>query len=189
MEAIKENAVVIVCGETGSGKTTQVPQFLYEAGYARLVVRDDSSVQFIYASRPSTKYFIRNTGTGSDGRSCHLRHCPHDRVFGGQRTICVLIVIWFHCSTIASRANLISFFFVIHAAKAWSAWPNPVGWQQWACRSALPWRWTCRHASFPITSGKNAVLAGAWTTRLHPPQSSTLQLRMSLPRALWRCDL
>jgi len=36
-----------------------------------------SSVQFIYASRPSTGYFIRNTGTGSDGRSCHLRHCPH----------------------------------------------------------------------------------------------------------------
>lgn len=34
MEAIKENDVVIICGETGSGKTTQVPQFLYEAGYA-----------------------------------------------------------------------------------------------------------------------------------------------------------
>jgi len=33
------------------------------------------SVQFIYASRPSTEYFIRNTGTGSDGRSRHLRHC------------------------------------------------------------------------------------------------------------------
>lgn len=33
MEAITENAVSIICGETGSGKTTQVPQFLYEAGY------------------------------------------------------------------------------------------------------------------------------------------------------------
>ncbi|KAG8456014.1 hypothetical protein GDO86_001992 [Hymenochirus boettgeri] len=33
MEAIKENPVVVLCGETGSGKTTQVPQFLYEAGY------------------------------------------------------------------------------------------------------------------------------------------------------------
>ncbi|KAH9515060.1 ATP-dependent RNA helicase dhx37 [Bulinus truncatus] len=34
METIIENPVVIICGETGSGKTTQVPQFLYEAGYA-----------------------------------------------------------------------------------------------------------------------------------------------------------
>ncbi|KAJ8043055.1 putative ATP-dependent RNA helicase DHX37 [Holothuria leucospilota] len=34
MEKIKEHPVVIISGETGSGKTTQVPQFLYEAGYA-----------------------------------------------------------------------------------------------------------------------------------------------------------
>ncbi|XP_063706983.1 probable ATP-dependent RNA helicase kurz [Culicoides brevitarsis] len=34
METISENTVVIIAGETGSGKTTQVPQFLYEAGYA-----------------------------------------------------------------------------------------------------------------------------------------------------------
>ncbi|KAJ3556480.1 hypothetical protein NM688_g2004 [Phlebia brevispora] len=33
MEAILLNNVVIICGETGSGKTTQVPQFLYEAGF------------------------------------------------------------------------------------------------------------------------------------------------------------
>ncbi|KAJ3526767.1 hypothetical protein NMY22_g10037 [Coprinellus aureogranulatus] len=33
MEAIMLNPVVIICGETGSGKTTQVPQFLYEAGF------------------------------------------------------------------------------------------------------------------------------------------------------------
>jgi ATP-dependent RNA helicase DHX37/DHR1 len=33
METISENSVIIIAGSTGSGKTTQVPQFLYEAGY------------------------------------------------------------------------------------------------------------------------------------------------------------
>lgn len=33
IEAIRLNPVVVICGETGSGKTTQVPQFLYEAGF------------------------------------------------------------------------------------------------------------------------------------------------------------
>uniref|UniRef100_A0A673MG78 RNA helicase n=1 Tax=Sinocyclocheilus rhinocerous TaxID=307959 RepID=A0A673MG78_9TELE len=34
MEAVREKECVVLSGETGSGKTTQVPQFLYEAGYA-----------------------------------------------------------------------------------------------------------------------------------------------------------
>ncbi|KAI5964722.1 ECM16 [Candida pseudojiufengensis] len=33
MEAIYHHDCVILCGETGSGKTTQIPQFLYEAGF------------------------------------------------------------------------------------------------------------------------------------------------------------
>lgn len=33
MEAIHHNDVIIICGETGSGKTTQVPQFMYESGF------------------------------------------------------------------------------------------------------------------------------------------------------------
>ena len=35
MEVIHNNDGVIICGATGSGKTTQVPQFLYEAGYGK----------------------------------------------------------------------------------------------------------------------------------------------------------
>ena len=33
LEAIKEHQVLIVVAETGSGKTTQLPQYLHEAGY------------------------------------------------------------------------------------------------------------------------------------------------------------
>ena len=34
VRTINENPVTVLCGETGSGKTTQIPQFLYEAAYA-----------------------------------------------------------------------------------------------------------------------------------------------------------
>ncbi|KAF2354946.1 Helicase-associated domain [Trinorchestia longiramus] len=34
METIKDNMMTVIVGPTGSGKTTQVPQFLYEAGFA-----------------------------------------------------------------------------------------------------------------------------------------------------------
>ena len=33
-ELMSEYQVIILVGETGSGKTTQIPQFLIEAGYA-----------------------------------------------------------------------------------------------------------------------------------------------------------
>ncbi|KAG8531925.1 uncharacterized protein KY384_003561 [Bacidia gigantensis] len=36
MEAVHNHPTVIICGETGSGKTTQVPQFLYEAGFGHM---------------------------------------------------------------------------------------------------------------------------------------------------------
>ena len=36
LEAVRDNKVLIVVGETGSGKTTQLPQFLHEAGWSKL---------------------------------------------------------------------------------------------------------------------------------------------------------
>ncbi|UYV81413.1 DHX16 [Cordylochernes scorpioides] len=35
LEAIEQHQILIIEGETGSGKTTQIPQYLYEAGYCR----------------------------------------------------------------------------------------------------------------------------------------------------------
>ena len=35
LDAVAEYQVLIIVGETGSGKTTQLPQFLYEAGYCK----------------------------------------------------------------------------------------------------------------------------------------------------------
>ena len=34
LDTVAENQIVVVEGTTGSGKTTQIPQFLVDAGYA-----------------------------------------------------------------------------------------------------------------------------------------------------------
>jgi ATP-dependent RNA helicase DHX37/DHR1 len=43
MDAIRSNDVTIICGETGSGKSTQVPQFLYENGFCLNESKDGTS--------------------------------------------------------------------------------------------------------------------------------------------------
>lgn len=35
MQVIRENQAIVVVGETGSGKTTQLAQFLHEEGYTK----------------------------------------------------------------------------------------------------------------------------------------------------------
>ncbi len=35
LQLVRQHPVVVVVGETGSGKTTQIPQYLYEAGLTR----------------------------------------------------------------------------------------------------------------------------------------------------------
>lgn len=36
IETIKNEKVVIIAGDTGCGKSTQIPQYLYEAGFQKI---------------------------------------------------------------------------------------------------------------------------------------------------------
>ncbi|SHO77234.1 Similar to S.cerevisiae protein ECM16 (Essential DEAH-box ATP-dependent RNA helicase specific to U3 snoRNP) [Malassezia sympodialis ATCC 42132] len=49
LRTIQENPVTVICGETGSGKTTQVPQFLYEAAFATV---GSGTLSLTYSANP-----------------------------------------------------------------------------------------------------------------------------------------
>ncbi|KAF9816936.1 hypothetical protein IEO21_03810 [Rhodonia placenta] len=72
MEAILLNSVVIICGETGSGKTTQVPQFLYEAGFGSL---DSENPGMIGVTQPR-----RVAALSMAARVAHELNLPSSRV-------------------------------------------------------------------------------------------------------------
>ena len=44
---VKDNAALVIVGETGSGKTTQLPQYLLHAGYSPIAVTQVSSQDYI----------------------------------------------------------------------------------------------------------------------------------------------
>jgi ATP-dependent RNA helicase DHX37/DHR1 len=65
MDAIRNNDVTILCGETGSGKSTQVPQFLYEAGFT-LNEKGNNNVLLIGVTQPR-----RVAAVSTAKRVCH----------------------------------------------------------------------------------------------------------------------
>ena len=52
MNVIRENQIVVIVGETGSGKTTQLTQYLYEEGYGAPTTFSGTARRA--ASRPAT---------------------------------------------------------------------------------------------------------------------------------------
>ena len=99
MEKIRYHDVVIVSGETGSGKTTQLPQFLYEAGYAlnekiigvteprrvAAVAMSERVAQELNLTSDEVAYQIRFAGTVSESTRIKfmtdgvlLRECQQD---------------------------------------------------------------------------------------------------------------
>jgi ABC-type dipeptide/oligopeptide/nickel transport system ATPase component len=48
VQIIRENPVVIVVGETGSGKTTQMTQYLHEDGYTKMGTIGCTQVRLYY---------------------------------------------------------------------------------------------------------------------------------------------
>ncbi|KAI9783715.1 MAG: putative ATP-dependent RNA helicase DHR1 [Peltula sp. TS41687] len=69
MEAIHNNPVVVICGATGSGKTTQVPQFLFESGYGNPNSENPGMVGITQPRRVAAVSMAKRVATelGKDG--------------------------------------------------------------------------------------------------------------------------
>ena len=64
MAAIRSHPVVIVCGETGSGKTTQIPKILLEMGRGKAGLIGHTQPRRI-AARAVTSYRVVAYGAGA----------------------------------------------------------------------------------------------------------------------------
>lgn len=71
MRVINENQVVIVIGETGSGKTTQLTQFLYEEGYGASI-KTKGNRKLIGCTQPRRVAAMSVAKRVSEEVGCHL---------------------------------------------------------------------------------------------------------------------
>lgn len=75
MDAIRGNAVVVICGETGSGKTTQIGQFLWEAGWGDASSGMFSVRPFVTDSGHRQPGYGRYHAAATSRRAVHLATC------------------------------------------------------------------------------------------------------------------
>ena len=70
LDSVRHNTVTIIIGDTGCGKSTQVPQYLISAGYDHLVCTQPRRLSTISLSeRVSKEMFCEETGDVGSGRS------------------------------------------------------------------------------------------------------------------------
>jgi ATP-dependent RNA helicase DHX37/DHR1 len=81
MEAIHDNDIVVVCGATGSGKTTQIPQFLYEAGFG---VKDSPTPGMIGITQPRRVAAVSMSRRVADELGDHSHVVAHQIRFSGN---------------------------------------------------------------------------------------------------------
>lgn len=87
MESIKGNPVVIICGETGSGKTTQVPQFLYEAGYGNLASSNPGMIAVTQPRRVAAVSMAERVGTELNDKSLVAYQIRYDSTTVTDKTV------------------------------------------------------------------------------------------------------
>jgi pre-mRNA-splicing factor ATP-dependent RNA helicase DHX38/PRP16 len=81
LRAVRENSVVVVEGETGSGKTTQLVQFMHEAGYTKLGKIGCTQVRRICFRRLITQTpHVYTAAPPSRRRHCRQESCGRDAV-------------------------------------------------------------------------------------------------------------
>lgn len=75
----RDNSIVIVVGETGSGKTTQLTQYLHEDGYTdygMIGCTQPRRVAAMSVAKRVSEEMGGNLGEEVSGRGLSCRHCP-----------------------------------------------------------------------------------------------------------------